>query len=66
MTRGLDQTLDQVMGRLLEGRADGALVRLSTTLDDGDVEAARSRLLAFAAVVEDQIASHWPAEAPSS
>jgi EpsI family protein len=66
MTRGVDQTLDQVVGRLLEGRADGALVRLSTLLDDGDLAGARSRLLAFAAALEGQIAQHWPDEAPSS
>ena len=64
MTGGWDQTLDRLLGRLREGRADGALVRVSTPIADDDVEAARARLLSFAAVLDSQLARHWPTETP--
>jgi EpsI family protein len=67
MVGGLDQNLDRLTGRLLEGRADGALIRLSTILPaDGDLVAARSRLQSFAAVIDEQIAARWPDERPAS
>jgi EpsI family protein len=65
LTGGLDQTLDRLVGRLLHGRADGSLVRLSTELGPGRDEAtARSRLAQFAVVLEPQLAAHWPQESP--
>lgn len=64
MVGGLDQNLDRIAGRLLEGRADGALIRLSTVLRDGDVATARSRLLDFAVAVDPLIAERWPEERP--
>lgn len=64
MVGGLDQNLDRIAGRLLHGRADGALIRLSTPLPDGDVPAARSRLQALAAAVDPLIAERWPEERP--
>lgn len=54
--------LDHVAGRLLDGRADGALVRLSTPLADGDVQSARLRLMAVARALEPEIEAHWPIE----
>jgi EpsI family protein len=62
---GLDQNLDRLTGRLLEGRADGALVRLSTPLAPGDEIAARGRLLAFAEVLDPLLAARWPEETPA-
>jgi EpsI family protein len=60
---GLDQNLDRVAGRLLSGRADGALVRISTPLPvSGDEVMARSRLLAFAAEIDSELARRWPRE----
>ena len=61
---GLDQNLDRLLGRLLDGRADGALIRLSTPLGDGDEVTARGRRLAFAAAFDPLLAAHWPSEAP--
>jgi EpsI family protein len=61
---GWDQTLDRLLGRLHGGRADGALVRVSTPVSGDDVDAARSRLLAFAPVLDSQLAVHWPTETP--
>ncbi|MCP5055833.1 MAG: EpsI family protein [bacterium] len=55
--------IDHIRGQLSEGRADGALVRLSTPIRAGDREAARSRLLAFAADLSPEITRHWPVEA---
>lgn len=60
----VDQTRDRLFGRLIEGRADGALVRLSTGLRGGDEVDARTRLLAFAARLEPELAAHWPVETP--
>lgn len=54
--------LDHVVGQLTEGRADGALVRLSTPILDGDRVAARNRLLHFAAALEDELEEAWPDE----
>lgn len=54
--------VDHVIGQLTEGRADGALVRLSTPIADGDRVAARNRLLHFAALLEDELQTAWPEE----
>jgi EpsI family protein len=61
---GFDQSLDHLIGRLQQGRADGALVRISARLADGGESGARSRLLAFAAELDPLLASHWPREQP--
>jgi EpsI family protein len=64
MLGGLDQRLDQILGRFQQGRADGALVRLSTRLGpDGEV-AARGRLVALGGELDRQLAQHWPVERP--
>lgn len=62
---GLDQNLDRLLGRLHDGRADGALVRLSTSLEGDDETAARSRLLGFAAALDPLLADRWPDERPA-
>lgn len=59
---GLDQNLDRMWGRLVNGRADGALVRLSTPIRAGDTAAARGRLMALASQVDPALALHWPRE----
>ncbi|TMA30985.1 MAG: EpsI family protein [Deltaproteobacteria bacterium] len=66
MVGGVDQRLDQILGRLLQGRADGALIRLSTTLGPSDESQARARLFALGRELEGQLAQHWPAEHPRS
>ncbi len=55
---------DHVLGQLSQGRGDGALVRLSTPIEKGDITAARSRLLGFAALLEEPLADAWPKETP--
>jgi EpsI family protein len=62
MLGGLDMRLDHFLGHLHSGRADGALVRVSTTIQGNDEEAARSRLNAFATAFDSQLAAHWPSE----
>ena len=62
MVGGLDQNLDRLLGRLFAGRADGALVRLSTRLRPGQEESARSRLLSFARVLDPLLGERWPRE----
>ncbi|MCG8591236.1 MAG: EpsI family protein [Proteobacteria bacterium] len=59
----VDQFVDRVWNRLRHGRADGALVRLSTPLPDpARLEAHRARLHAFAEELDPQLAEHWPLE----
>ena len=54
-------TIDHVLGRLSPtGRADGALVRLSTPIDENGIESARQRLRDFAAVFEPILRENWP------
>jgi EpsI family protein len=62
MVGGVDQNVDRILGRLSTGRADGALIRLSTPLHEGAEDEARARLLAFGSRLDRQLAEHWPAE----
>ncbi len=64
MVGGVDQRLDQILGRLSDGRADGALIRLSTVLDPGGESEARARLLALGNQLDHQLAQYWPIERP--
>jgi len=64
MIGGIDQRIDQVLGRLRTGRADGALIRLSTPIGPGGESEARARLLALGDELDRQLASYWPAERP--
>lgn len=54
--------IDHVLGQLAEGRGDGALIRLSTPILDGDLLAARERLLHFASLLEPELDRVWPNE----
>ena len=60
----LDVSVDHFRGRVSDGRADGALVRLSTPIDEGGAEASRSRLVSFYRGIVPEISSRWPTEAP--
>ena len=62
----VDQILDRLIGRLLESRSDGALMRISTPIRGGDVDAARARLVAFASELDRLVEGRWPVERPSS
>lgn len=54
-------TLDHLAGRIWGGgRADGALVRISTPIGPDGVEAARQRLERIADPLLKEIAAHWP------
>jgi EpsI family protein len=66
MVGGLDQNLDRLVGRLLNGRADGALVRISTPLRPDDDVSARGRLLSFATALDPLLTEHWPTEHANS
>jgi EpsI family protein len=60
---GIDQLYERLAGRILEGRADGSLVRLSTPLPESlDVDFVRSRLIAFGRDVAPLLHEHWPEE----
>lgn len=62
MLDNLAVSLDQLAGRLRSGRADGALVRVSTGLRRGDLSRARARLSDFASELEPELARRWPVE----
>ncbi len=66
MLGDMDQNLDRLVGRLLNDRADGALVRISTPLQGDDEVSARSRLLNFASAVDPLLGQHWPRERRAS
>jgi EpsI family protein len=54
-------TIDHVLGRLSTSRrADGALVRLSTPIDQTGIEPARRRLRDFATALVPYLEEHWP------
>jgi EpsI family protein len=58
--------LDHLTGKLRSGRADGALVRLSTPIATGREEAARVRLIAFARSLDPLLGERWPTESAAS
>jgi hypothetical protein len=58
--------LDHVVGKLQEGRGDGALVRLSTPLIGIDRDAARGMLASFARELEPELGAVWPSEAAAA
>ncbi|MDH3520257.1 MAG: EpsI family protein [Myxococcales bacterium] len=63
ITGTAEQLLDRMLGRLLDGRADGALVRVSTPISNGQsVPDARSTLRSFAGFVDGALGAHWPHE----
>ncbi len=59
---GIDQRLDQILGRIQTGRADGALVRLSTRLGPQGESEARARLFALGNELDGQLGRYWPVE----
>ena len=65
MVDSLDQNVDRLLGRLGSGRADGALVRVSTPLEGSDEILARARLFRFAEQFDRQLEAHWPLESPA-
>jgi len=62
----VDQVRDRLVSRLRHDRSDGALVRVSTSLSEGDLVGARSRLMAFGAHLDRLLDDHWPEEHPAS
>ena len=62
MLGGWDQNMDRFLGRLTDGRADGALIRISTPIVSDDEITARGRLLGFASALDPLLAERWPTE----
>ena len=52
--------LHHFWSRVRENRADAALVRISTPILSGDVEAARAVLRSLESTIDVEIAAHWP------
>ncbi len=67
MLGGFDQALERLRNQLLEGRADGSLVRLSAPIAGPEEEAsARARLISFSREIVPLLRQHWPRERPRS
>jgi len=66
MLGGWDQNIDRFVGRLTNGRGDGALIRISTPLEGDDEVLARGRLLGFASALDPLLAQRWPTESEAS
>jgi len=62
----VDQVLDRFLNRMRHDRSDGALVRVSTRLEPGDLVGARSRLASLGGQLDALLDAHWPHEAPAS
>jgi len=62
MVDELSLGLDHLAGRLRLGRADGALVRLSTPIDPDGEYVARRRLVDFARQLDPLLGDRWPRE----
>jgi EpsI family protein len=59
----VDQALERLRNRVLDGRADGSLVRISTRVDDSSSESsARVKLMQFAQELAPMLRTHWPEE----
>jgi EpsI family protein len=56
--------VDRMLGRLLDGRADGGLVRVSTPIIEelGGIERSRALLRAFGTEADALLERHWPEE----
>ena len=65
MLGSLSMGLDRLRGRLSNGRADGALVRVSTPAAPGSDRRARERLAEFARRLDPLLDEHWPVEFPA-
>lgn len=64
---GKDQAWDRFVDRLRHDRSDGALVRLSSALDDGDdLTVVRGRLMGFASRIDVLLDRYWPSESPAA
>ena len=65
MLGSLGMGFDRLRGRLSTGRADGALVRVSTPVSPGLEERSRERLSSFARRLDPLLDEHWPMEFPA-
>ncbi len=63
MLGDFDQAVERLRNRVIDGRADGSLVRLSTPIDGPESEAvARTRLRQFAQELAPHLRASWPKE----
>jgi len=62
MLGAFDQAVERALGRILTGRADGSLVRVSAPMPTGDETMARSRLISFGQLLVPLLTEHWPQE----
>ena len=63
ITSTMELRMDHLVGQIAAGRADGALVRLSTGLDDPTSRATtRALLVSFARKLERELGGVWPEE----
>ena len=61
VAKSIGQNVNRFWNRLLNGRDDGAFVRLSAPTE-GNVEGCSKELRRFASALMPQLAAHWPRE----
>ncbi len=67
MLGDFDQAMERFRNRVLDGRADGSLVRLSTPIaGPGSESSGRVRLKQFAAALAPLLQTYWPRETDGS
>jgi EpsI family protein len=62
LSSGLEQNVHRFLSRVLYNRNDGAYIQISTNTDLGNIEAARTRLKAFAEKMFPLLPEYWPVE----
>jgi hypothetical protein len=65
MLNRLDQIVNPLVSQVAYDRSDGALVRVTTPLEEGMEIEARSRLVAFTSELDPMLDRVWPTEAPT-
>jgi len=59
---GIQQNVQRFVGRLFKNRDDGAFIRLTASSTVAEVEAAKRRVVDFAAKVQTLLPGYWPVE----
>lgn len=59
---GMKQNIQRLLGKVLRNKNDGAFVRLSAEAREADLEAAKTRVVAFSQNILELLPRHWPEE----
>ena len=62
LATGIQQNIQRFIGRLFHNRDDGAFVRVSVFLNEGEIEEAESLAKSFAQEILNLLPKYWPVE----